>query len=184
MLNVFSAYVLFFSLLALLVDAADSLKNGWRHRKSASTHQVDLGPSCINSIPKAHVQARLGFKSQSRRGILPWYLRVNRQMSTNNNLEKETRSRVATIQFAQKVVNTETDYCKMRHHDRIPHREQHTKSHTHLVQRDPTKTCDWIRDIVCYNMYAIHTCVYSRKWKVGGKSKVGPRTQKIRRKLL
>ena len=27
--------------------------------------------------------------------ILPWYLRVNRQMSTNNNLEKETRSRVA-----------------------------------------------------------------------------------------
>ena len=84
-----------------------------------------------SSIPKAHVQARLGFKSQSRRGILPWYLRVNRQMSTNNNLEKETRSRVATIQFAQKVVNTETYYCKMRHHDRIPHREQHTKSHTH-----------------------------------------------------
>ena len=40
------------------------------------------------------MRARSGFKSQSRRGILPWYLKVNRQMSTNNNLEKEIRSRV------------------------------------------------------------------------------------------
>ena len=54
MLNVFSAYVLFFSLLALLVDAADSLKNGWRHRKCASTHQVDLGPSCIMIYTHIH----------------------------------------------------------------------------------------------------------------------------------
>ena len=39
--------------------------------------------------------------------------------------------------FAQKVVNTETYYCEMRHHDRITHSvQQHTKNHTHIKSKE------------------------------------------------
>ena len=50
-----------FSLLALLVDVADSLENSWRNWKSAMIHQVDLGQlalSCIH-IYMQHVYLKM-----------------------------------------------------------------------------------------------------------------------------